>query len=282
MDLPEDIAPLVRHDFTSRSGIRFTSACFPGADWSLGPLQKPEDAASQETLVRKLRGALRHLGASRAFAPSPVQFNGRIIMPDCLTVGIPLGDGLLLQRNRAAPADGTLLHSAGDAGLYSAGGCGFIAAALDGHLVFAHAGRDCIIDRKRVLTGAPSRQMESVVDYILNALTLAVGPGRSAEIEVWVLYSISAEDFFHSYRHEEYGEYNRLVGPDLHDRGLGAGALKKQGGICIDIPEVIRAQFIQRGVRPEQISLEHAPLPRELPTTRNGGGRYLVALARHS
>ncbi len=277
-----EVVPLVRHDFISRSGIRFTSACFQGADWSLGPLQRPEDVTANRPLAHKLSGALKHLGADRAFAPSPVKFNGRVILPEQLLLALNLGGGIFLMRNQNAPADGTLLRSPRDAGIFSAGGCGLVVAALGEHMVFAHAGRDCVIDRRRVLSGTPSRELESVVDYVVNALLLAAAPCKAEDIQVWVLYSIRADDFLHRYDHEEHGEYNRLIGPDLESRGLGVGYHRSSEGVSLDMPVVIREQFLRRGVPSESVSLEHGYLADELPTTRNGGGRYLAAVVRHS
>lgn len=276
--------PLVRNSFTSLEGIRFTTACFqgPGNEWSLGSLQEPEDVTKQPGLTKRLRDAMRHLGADRVYAPSPVKFNGKIIRPTELSRVFNLKGGVLLFRNASMPADGTFLRADGHAGVFSAGGCGLTVAILRDHLIFAHTGRDCVIDRERVLTGVPSRAKESVVDSIIDAFCeLGYTEKHFCDLSVWVLYSIKPQDFLHRFDDQRHGEYNRRVGSDVA-RWTPVGVHTTAAGFQIDVPAIARAQFIAHGVPSENIRLDHAYLNDELPTTRNGGGRYLVAVVRDS
>ncbi len=276
------ITTLVRNDFTVLgNGVRFTTVCFEGKDWSLAPLQRSEDVEVNQVLAHKIRSAMRHLGADRIYAPSPVKFNGQIILPEKLDRVLNLGHKVLLFRNRDVPADGTFLRASRDAGTFSAGGCGVVVAILGEYMIFAHAGRECVIDRGRVLTGTMSRQMESVVGYVVRAL-LDVGGGlkKIRHLHAWMFYSIRPEEFLHRYDDEKHGEYNRLIGAYI-EKNFGAGGRFTSEGIEIDLPAIVKAQFERHGVPKENISLEHAYLATELPTTRNGGGRYLVAIVRH-
>lgn len=277
-------APLVRNGFTSLEGIRFTAACFqgPGNEWSLGPLQAPEDVVRHPILTERLRDAMRHLGAERVYAPSPVEFNGKIIQPAELSRVFNLKGGVLLFRNAGMPADGTFLRADGHAGVFSAGGCGLTVVTLRDHLIFAHTGRDCVIDRTRILTGAPSRSKESVIDSIMDAFhQLGYNEKHFCDLSAWVLYSIKPRDFLHRFDDPQHGEYNRRVGPDLARR-TSAGIRTTPAGFQIDVPAIARSQFLAYGVPSENIHLDHAYLNDELPTTRRGGGRYLVAVVRHS
>jgi hypothetical protein len=277
--------PIVHHySEVPGSLTRFSTACFAGEgmEWSMKLLQKPEDVFRHPAFAHDLRAALREMGAVRAFAPTPTEFNGVIIGQDALTDRFDLGEGMTVHRNILMPADGTFLKSAGDAGIFSASGCGVIMAALGQYLVFAHAGRDCLIDRKRILrTGG--RAHESVVDYIVHALlALGCAPEDMHSLHAWMFYSIKPEEFLHRYDDEKHREYNKLVGSDLERRGLGAGVRHLAEGVELDLPIVANLQFMQYGSPAEHIHLEHRYLHDELPTTRTNGGRYLVTVVRHS
>lgn len=278
-----ELTPLVRTDFTvPGSGISFTTACFEGKDWSLAPLQKAEDVATHQVLAHKVRSAMRHLGADRVFAPSPVTFNARIVLPEALTRVIPLGHKVFLFRNKEAPADGTFLRSSRDAGIFSAGGCGMIVAAYRDALIFAHAGRECVLDRVRVESHgvARSRDRESVVEYILDAFGVS-SKKECAKVHAWPLYSIKPREFVHEYDHPVHGAYNRAAAEYI-ERRFGKDASESDArAVCIDLPRIIARQFVRCGVPEANLHLEHAYLADELPHTRNGGGRYLVAAVRH-
>lgn len=278
-----ELTPLVRTDFTvPGSGISFSTACFEGKDWSLAPLQKAEDAQTNQVLAHKVRSAMRHLGADRVFAPSPVMFNGRIVLPERLTNVIPLGHKVFLFRNKEAPADGTFLRSSRDAGIFSAGGCGMIVAAYRDDLIFAHAGRECVLDRVRVESQNKrySRDRESVVDYILDAFNVGT-KDECAQVHVWPLYSIKPAEFEHAYDHPVHGAYNKAAAEYIERRFGRDASVCDDRAVYIDLPRIIARQFVRKGVPEKHINLEHAYLADELPHTRKGGGRYLVAAVRH-
>jgi hypothetical protein len=278
-----ELTPLVRHDFKSPDGISFSAACFqgPGNEWSLAPLQQPQDVEANPVLSHKIRSAMRNLGADRIYAPSPVKFNGEIVLNEHLNKILDLGHKVLLFRNKDVPADGTFLRSSRDAGIFSAGGCGVIVATLGEHMIFAHAGRECVIDRGRVITGTASRYMESVTDYVVRALLEVAGDFvEIRNLYAWMLYSIRPEDFLHPYDDEKHGEYNLRVGQYIV-KNFGAGVRFTDKGAELDIPAIVKSQFQQHGVPEENISLKHAYISDELPTTRSGGGRYLVSVVRH-
>ncbi len=286
------ITPVVQNDITfgltaAQSDVAFTAACFagPGMEWSLAPLQKPEDVTAspaQVDLVSKLRAAMRPLGADKLYAPTPIKANGEIIEPTALKHHFRLGNGVVMFRNPALPADGTFLRAPGDAGIFSASGCGVIVTTMYDHLVFAHAARESLIDKPRVITGQSSRHHESVVDSIVSSFR-EMGYGQhqiAANLKVWMLYFIKPRDFFHHKEHPEHWEYNSKVGPYLAER-LGTGFAQWPDGVRLDLPTIAAAQFKKHGVTEENIHLEHGYLADELPHTRKQeGGRYLVAIIR--
>lgn len=282
----ERIEPLVSATSEVPGQPRYTVACFEGSDWSLAPLQRAGDEKKAPELAGKINRAGRSLGARLMFGPTPVEFNGELARPDTLMKErIPLGD-IMLYRNPAVPADGTWLTDKGHAGVFSAGGCSLVVATLRQDMVFAHAGRDCVLDRTRILTcnRKAGRHHESVVDSIVSRLA----PSRllRQHIQVAVYYSIKPGDFRHDFADNnlEHAGYNKIAAHLLpQEYGQECGIVDSLG-IGIDVPRIIRAQFVALGVPREHISLEHAYLCDELPTTRRGDGtgRYLVAVVRNS
>lgn len=280
----EFIDPLVRTPVGIPGGPRYTVACFEGNDWSLAPLQRAGDQRRAPDLAYRVGLALRGLDARYAYAPSPVKFNGRLVSPDVLHNEILLGCGIVMYRNPDTPADGTLLATPRSSIIFSAGGCSMIVATMGQEMVGAHAGRDCIIDRTRIKSRGEhrGRSNESIVDSIVKALAPSVCLRQ--HMHVGVYYSIKPEDFLHKFADEdpEHLKYNIPAAEMLMEEyGTAAGFVDSKG-IYIDVPGIIKAQFVEYGVPEEQISLEHAYLSDELPTTRRGGGRYLAAITRDS
>lgn len=263
---------------------RYTVACFEGNNWSLAPLQKPGDERTAQDLANRVGLALRSLGARYAYAPTPVKFNGKIVSPDILGNEIPLGYGTVMYRNPNAPADGTHLVSPRSAIVFSAGGCSMIVATMGREMIGAHAGRDCVIDRVRIKSRGreTGRHHESVVHSIVKSLSPA--KNLRGHIHVGVYYSIKPQDFLHKFEDEdpEHLKYNISAAEMLVEEYGAAAGMVDTKGIYIDVPRIIKAQFMEHGVPQENISLEHAYLSDELPTTRRGGGRYLAAIVRDS
>jgi hypothetical protein len=278
----EYLSPLVYNRFTVHgSGVEFSASCFQGKDWSLGPLQKPEDVEKHPTLAAKVNAAVGGLGGRRAYAPNPTKFNAQIITPSRLNHLLRLGD-VDLYRNQDRPADGTFLVAKGDAGIFSAGGCGVLVVAYKNYLIFAHAGRECVLDRTRVETLGKNmaREYNSVVNYVFAML--GVPDHELNQVYAWPLYSIHPEEFAHHFNDKKYGAYNRAAAQYIPKFYGEECAIIDHDAVCIDLPQLMKTQLIMEGVPPQNIFLDHAYLSDELPHTRNGGGRYLVAVVRHS
>lgn len=271
---------------TAESDVPFTAMCIPGpgSTLSLAPLQEPKDVEKNPELVTTLRDISRSMEADKIYAPTPTKANAEIIEPTALKLSFVLGNGVVMFRNPAKPADGTLLRQPGDACIYSAGGCGFIAATMDDYLVVAHAARESLMDKQRVLTGQSSRHHESVVDAIVDTFR-DLGYEQfeiAARLRVWLLYFIKPMEFFHPKadpEHPEHKDYNNKVAPYLAEH-LGTGFTEWADGVRLDLPLIAAAQFKKHGVPAKHINLGHSYLADDLPTTRNGGGRYIVAIVR--
>lgn len=280
----EHIEPLVSAASEVPGQARYTVACFEGSDWSLARLKRSGDEKKEPEFANRVNRALQSVGARLAYAPTPTKFNGEVVRPSTLTrERIPLGN-ITLYRNPDAPADGTWLPNKGCAGVFSAGGCSLVVATRGAKIIFAHAGRDCVLDRTRIkaYNCRVGRHHESVVDNVIGQLA----PERSSrkEVHVAVYYSIKPEDFRHDLadKNPEHIEYNKAAKSMLPlEYGRECGIVDSRG-IGIDVPRIIRAQSLALGVPKEHVCLEHAYLSDELPTTRRGGGRYLVAVVRNS
>jgi hypothetical protein len=283
------IKPLVSAPSAIPGHPAYTATCFEGSDWSLKPLQRKGDEDKAPELARRISRALAGMGARLIFAPTPTKFNGELVSEETLMKErLRLGN-LWMYRNPDVPADGAWLPYRGCAGIFSAGGCSLIVATRGNKMIFAHAGRDCVIDRTRIRTQnfRKGRRHESIVNGILNELAPSYSAHRKAhEIRAAVYYSIRPEEFRHDLadKNTEHAEYNEGAWKLLpREYGEECGIVDSRG-IGIDVPRIIRRQFIANGVPPENISLEHAYLRDELPTTRrgDGSGRYLVAVVRNS
>ncbi len=284
----EKVKPLITNHFETPDGkVRFSASCFSGINWSMKDLYTPEQAFGN-AFANLVRDALLSIWAQRTFAPTPTKFNGRIGSPKELSTTISLGYGVYLKRNAKAYMDGTFLDGKHDAGIFSAGGCGVIVATYRHLMVFAHAGRDCLLDRLWVKTEGkertPGREYLSVVDSIIEALS--VPTDKMHEVHVWPLYFIKPEDFAHraNDKEKDHGEYNqgaiRFL-PTQYGKECGDTTSER---ILMDLPRIARKQCMAHGVPSANIHMDHCYLADELPHTRKGEGttRYLVAIVRNS
>ena len=281
----QKIVPFVTNRFVAPvNGMRFTTACFGGINWSLGRLQTNADVWHHQEFAEQLREAIMSVGARHALAPSPVAFNAKIGLTRELSNTISLGDGVYMRRNVDAPMDGTFLDNRFDAGMFSAGGCGLIVAYYRNHLLFAHAGRESLLDRTWVLTEGRerSRKHVSVVDSILDAFR--VPQEKMYEVRFWLLYFIKPWHFTHAAKatHAEHAAYNQAAIRFLPTQyGKSAGSCTSES-IDLDLPAIAYKQCIARGVPSLNINVAHQYLPDGLPTTRGEEPlkRYLVVVAR--
>lgn len=276
--------PMLIEVSEAHSDVPFTVVYVPGngMELSLAQLKEPEDDEKNPDLCGNIHAALHPHGAKTLFAPTPTKANTEIIEPTKLTSVFRLGKGMRMFRNYEKPADGSFLRNPGDTGIFSASGCGLIVATMGDRFVFAHAARDSLIDRGRILTGTCSRQHESVIDSIIAAFRDFgfENIDIKTRMQVWLFYFIRPEDLRDSYDHPEHGPYNYKVGRDVRDN-LGLRMYDDAAReIMLDLPVIAEAQFISQGISTRRIHLEHCYLPEGMPHTRNGGSRSLLAIIR--
>lgn len=285
-DLQPDLTdPLVRNEITTPDGIKFSVSCFAGEGWSLRNMYEPQDAYKHADFALQLANAFMSVGAEDVYAPTP-GFNGEVVLRSDLSTMIRLPHERYLYRNPAVPADACHLSKRGDAGVFSAGGCGIVLAAYGQDLIFAHAGRETILDRLEILThGKEKNRQRTFVDNLLSGLG-----GENADpkkLHVWPMYFMGPDEFVHHLvtNNPDHSLYSRSAREYLPQRYPGKYGWKEQESIGIDLARILQTQLLERGVPSKNVHMEHYRLHRALPTTRNGGGahgRYLVVAVRHN
>ena len=233
------------------------------SSWSLRPMQTQQDAHKNPDLVRGLRDALSRMGVHRAYAPSVSWANARIVDNRILSEKIPLGDGVVLHRNRSVRADGVFIE-VGQAVVMSVAGCPPVIAAGSEQMLVAHAGRDSLID-PNAITGKEPRKNISVVNAIVEAFEER---GISADkIAMCMLFAISAEIFEHKF--DGHGaEYNRALATFVAEK-WPRGAIQKRNSVCIDLEEIFLHQALQAGVHHAWVAHSLAKFP-AFAHTRDG------------
>lgn len=121
-----------------------------------------------------------------------------------------------------------------------------------GFTIAAHAGRDSLLDRKRIETGIKSREHESVVDAILEKLTNRQIP----ELHVFVCCGIGGEHFVHSVDDPIHGAFNVLMFKDNINRYGNDCIVGEKSRGALSLYDLIRAQFTTRGVPEENITTD--------------------------
>jgi len=264
----------------------FTFACFgkhykgqQAANWSFAPLQKAEDAAQNAELCARLSEVFEALNVRVVLAPSPADSNGLFVSKALLSQEIPLTPHISLLRNGAYSADAAKLNP-GEAGAFSAGGCPLIVAKSRNNFLFAHAGRNSLIDRERIMRSSdrPLRLQESVVDTVMLHLR-----APADEVRVWVYGALHPDRYLHplSGPYAAFNQSLRAYAPRRWGEEAASSMQEADGALRLDLPRLIRAQFARHGV--SQVNLQHAYLDNEdevwLDGTK-GRPRNLFVVAR--
>lgn len=272
----------------------FIFACFgkiyndnTETNWSFTPLQSAADVQANLELCSRLEDAFGALDARHVYAPSPVASNAQFVPREFLSVELPLSPRISLWRNKDAPGDVSELSPL-EAGAFSAGGCPLIVAMHAGRCLYAHAGRDCLIDREYLReVGRRGRRLnESVVDTMMRMLLRGLHRSCEQDVRVWVFGSLPPEEYPHPLS-GKWASLNKAM-KDYVSREwgeLGAQSTKERAGVIyFDLPLLIRAQFERWGVPEQNINIRNAYLrdKREvwLDGTK-GAPRNLFVIKRH-
>ena len=276
---------------SSGGGVDFTVKLITSDDWSLAGFYGEEGLKKKSDLARALFWVFYSMDAERVYAPTPIEFNGKVVKPEIFTTSMTLrgrASGTVeMLRNKEVPADGTILRNVGDAFAISASGCPTGVATYKQHQVVFHAGRDCLLDRVRVdsFDEQEGRPYGSVVTSVMETLkeeSREFGGFDPRKVRAWVYGSIRPEDFTHPLNNAKYGTHNGKMYGYVQNR-FGPGCVSiKNNDVHLDLPVLIQRQFMQLGVPGEGVNLKHAYLPEHFPTTRTNSQRYLVVAVRNS
>lgn len=203
-------------------------------------------------------------GLADFYAPSPTQMNAKVVSPFDL---IHSPEAKVWEGNRTVTPQGNFrlhrgLFADGLTGLtpwigyaMSAADCALIVVRSEDIIIAAHAGRESILDMKR-LKGEPPREKESVVDTICEKV-LSANQVRNAE--VWVGFSISPGRHFEHVVGNPAFPVNDVLVKYVTDR-YGKICFKDDGqdGLrgWLDTKELIRQQFLRAGVDEKNITLD--------------------------
>jgi hypothetical protein len=234
-------------------------------NWSLRPLQAPEDVRKHPVLSGALYSALRELEVKRAYAPNVAAMSGLVVAKELLEIRINLGDCTYLYRNCEIPADGIFLNHTDEAFVMSAAGCPVIIATAGSDMIVAHAGRDSLIDRGAVI-GNPSRAHVSVVGFVLDAFRRRGHP--ASHVSMCLQFAIPADLFEHRFDHPKHWQYNQdLV--FFVNRNWPGCTIETGNGVCLDLEAVFTDQARGVGVRHVWTARSLAEYP-DLAHTRDG------------
>ncbi|MDP3955732.1 MAG: laccase domain-containing protein [bacterium] len=156
--------------------------------------------------------------------------------------------------------DGVTVASRGEGVWISVGDCPVIVVAdpEKKRFVAAHAGRDSVIDRQRILTGKTDRKHEGITQAAIDAL-IGTETKRIKKLYAGVFCSVGARHFCHSLDHEVYGRQNAMILMDiLHKHGAREPEVligSSHSGF-INLPILIRSQLLSAGVPAAQILLD--------------------------
>ncbi|MDB5224780.1 MAG: hypothetical protein JWO43_402 [Candidatus Adlerbacteria bacterium] len=247
-----------------------------GLNWSFLQIEKDEE------LRKRVASVAKSVGATKIWAPVP-NFSAKVINTDVLKKEVRLGDAILWRNSSADhAADGVMLKP-GESYAMTPGGCaGFVATNID-RMIGAHSGKHCLVDPKRIMGERNPRLYASIVDSTVGQL--ANNRKEHETIRVWVFGSLRPEDYPH-YFDKKHGEQSlKLYQYILRNWGPEPLVEKKEwvDKFYLDIPALIRRQFMKRGVPAENINLEQAYISKETAWVDGAVGkpRNLFLVKRH-
>lgn len=283
-------ATVVSLPFVSRTKAK--AWLFPGridgvpVNWTLAGVE--HDAPGSERLTR-LRQVAEALGLQTMWAPSPVEFNGRICSQSELQTRIVLDETRGITLRRGARADGCLVEP-GEALIMSVGGCAILVMEYEGRMVAAHAGLKCLYDHSMAtgLFRTLRRRYESVVEAAGRALAREGSALDPARLNVRVLFPLSPKVHTHSLTDERHGMDNRLLWKHfIREWGPGCGVQLKDDRhtLSFNTLALVRAQceryfrldpFRVEQVGPDADQIPYASHTRSAPPLRDN--RNLVVI----
>lgn len=201
--------------FAVRSApVPWEGICIPrsmATNWSLKDLYAQNDLEQLETrkLALRVGSILDELNVNEARALSVVSSSGQIVDHMELTDHILLPQGIRICRNKALPADGTLLRKKGDAFLMSGGGCPAIVLTGGSTCIVAHASRESLLPKHFSEDGTAIGEHKSVVMNCVEKFRELEPDVPLHEAHFRVVFGITPKQFSHPVKHPHHGANNR-------------------------------------------------------------------------
>lgn len=215
---------------------------------------RPHDFSSQNiaTRIETLKFyASKHM-VMNIFSPFCERFNSKIVYKKNFPHKIILDDGLKM--HRGVFADGVIMENRQEAFFVPSADCPTIVVAGKHIVIGAHAGRDSLLDRKKIHLGSKSKKHNSVVDAIIERCLLA--GEKIKDLQVFITCGIKAENFRHPIGHPQYGEKNKILIEHLLQK-YGDDCLRgRQEEGLISLEDLIKRQFVLHSVPPENIATD--------------------------
>jgi len=219
-------------------------------NWSLGLLLADgshEDPETTATLLWLLTLAKRN-GVRTIYAPLAGTFNQKICLPADLGEIFPLQSGTFsYDIRRGREAEGTPVPRGTAFFCVSADCPHIVVSSPSGLVIAAHAGRDSLINRTSLLkTGKNTSVVDNIMRFVREPATL----------KVWTMCGIAAKYFEHPWNHQEYGFENEVM--SRYAASLSPSCIVGEPAEGkLSLYEIIKAQFLQYGVRVENIHTDN-------------------------
>jgi hypothetical protein len=181
-----------------------------------------------------------------------------------LSTRIDLGEGVTILRNQNAPGDGMFIQPR-ETLIMSGAGCPIIIATAGDKMVVAHAGRDSLIDRNKIM-GERARENPSIVYTIVAAFIRQGFPPN--EIKMRMLFSIPKEVFGHRLDDPIYRKQNCALAAFIRI-WCEKGAILDRGTLFLDLEEIFLKQAEMLGVLNPTVSHSLKQFP-AMAHTRDG------------
>ena len=210
-------------------------------DWRLQGSTPDEVEQNNPGILFRLREIFDEFPRFDFYAPRPLRFNAEIVHPS------DLSDQWMDRFWRGSEADGVVLERPGQAFVIASADCPTLICrdGFNSLVLVAHAGRDCLFDRQKLLTGHPSRERESIVQNVIRQL-------NPREVSSWIGCGISRYSFFHPWDDPVHGIDNKKICRHFEECLLGD---PRQGRL--DLQAVIKKQLVALGVQPWSIGADH-------------------------
>ncbi len=225
-------------------------------------------------IARRLPDFAKQLGVDTILAPSPVAFNGKIMLSsDALTTQYDLAQGVRVLRNADLPADGILIRP-GEIVARSTAGC----ADLIGWTEDPQT-------RAIVSTGSAHMGLKSAQNHVCRNLLEALG-GPPEHAYFRIEFAIDPSTFIHEWDRPEDGAQNRLLCESVRDEfgpeaTPGWGTPEQKLG-KISLPAIARSELGRSGVPAFHVQVGRLISTGEIfyNTRDKSGKRNLTLVAR--